>query len=172
MYVGAYVVPAMIVWAVLDLLLRPLGDKLLLIAPIAAGYALLYGLTESLGLPFRSPGLVWQVPAHWVNGRPAAVQTLIWGVTVGPGLVTRNPLAGMWLLPLLLAFNQSLLVAILVGAAHATARALGVLHNRQRIEGACSDLAILGSQLRWRYADGLALLMAAGVLIGYALLMA
>jgi hypothetical protein len=96
------------------------------------------------------------------------VQTLIWGALLGPGLVTRNPYAGIWLLPLLLVLNQNLLTAvgagIAIGIAHGGARALGVLHNRKCMQVAQAHLLILGEQWRWKYLDGLALLLAAGAL--------
>jgi len=73
----------------------------------------------------------------------------------------------MWLLPLLLALNTNLLMAILVGlaigAAHGGARALGVLSNREQMDDDMdyAYLSILGAQLRWLYLDGLLLLLAA-----------
>jgi hypothetical protein len=142
---------------------------------VALAYALWYGTREALALPRRVPGLAWQVPSGWINRRPAIVQTLTWGTTLGPGLVTRNPYAGMWLLPLLLALNRNLLativVGIIIGAAHGGARALGVLNNRKRMDSDMEyvHLKILGAQLRWVYIDGLALMLAAGALSAYTL---
>jgi len=101
------------------------------------------------------------------------VQALIWGTTLGPGLVTRNPYAGIWLLPLLIALNQSLLIAMVVGIAagiaHGGARVLGVLSNRRSMDmdEEYAHLKILGAQFRWQYIDGLALLVAAGALAAY-----
>ncbi len=131
-------------------------------------YAFGFGVCETLALPAQAPSLTWQVPAHWVEKRSATVQSLIWGASLGPGLVTRNPYAGIWLLPLLLALNQNLLIAagvgIAIGIAHGGARALGVVRNRTCIEATQAHLLILGEQWRWKYLDGLALLLAAGAL--------
>ncbi len=146
-----------------------------LIAAVALAYALWYGTREALALPRRVPGLAWQVPSGWINRRPAVLQTLTWGMTLGPGLVTRNPYAGMWLLPLLLALNRGLLtsvvIGLLIGAAHGSARAVGILSNRKQIESDMeyAHLKILGAQLRWSYIDGLALMLAAGALAAYTL---
>ena len=102
------------------------------------------------------------------------IQTLIWGTTLGPGFVTKNPYAGMWLLPLLVALNHDVLmtitVAMAVGAVHGGARAIGVLRNRKCIDmDVSAHLRILSAVSRWQYIDGLALLLAAGALGAYAL---
>ncbi len=100
-------------------------------------------------------------------------QTVTWGALLGPGLLIRNPYAGMWLLPLLIALNHNLLTALvigmIVGVAHGGARALGILSNRRQMDMNYSHLMILGAQLRWKYRDGLALLLVAGVLAAYTL---
>lgn len=173
----AYVLPAAFVWGILGLLLWPLHIISWLLPLIALVYALWFGLLETLGLPFRSPGLTWQVPSGWIDRRPAIVQALTWGATLGPGLVTRNPYAGMWLLPFLLVLNHSLLMAIIVGiatgATHGAARVLGVLSTRRSMDVDMdtdyAHLKILGAQFRWQYMDGLALLLAAGALAAYTL---
>lgn len=133
---------------------------------VAAGlYALVFGLLETLAVPVQQLGLAWQVPAQWLRGRSALAQTLIWGTTLGPGLMTRNPYAGMWLLPILLTISQHFWVnvgiGILIGLAHGSARALGIarLHNNL---GACEVGITLLMQWRWRVADGCLLLLAAG----------
>jgi hypothetical protein len=173
LYIAAYVLPAALVWGVVGLMFWVPGNIPLLIAVSALAYALWYGTREALALPRRVPGLAWQVPSGWINRRPAIVQTLTWGMTLGPGLVTRNPYAGMWLLPLLLALNHGLLttvgVGVVMGAAHGGARALGVLSNRRQMDSDMeyAHLKILGAQLRWAYIDGLALMLAAGALAAY-----
>lgn len=173
-YIAAYVLPAAVVWGVLGIILRSLDGIPFLLPLPALVYALWFGILETLGVPFQPPGLAWQVPSHWIKGHPAMVQALIWGTALGPGLVTRNPYAGMWLLPLLVALNHSLLMAmavgIAVGVAHGGARVLGVLRNRRCIDmDTDAYLRILGAELRWLYMDGLALLLAAGALAAYAL---
>jgi hypothetical protein len=71
----------------------------------------------------------------------------------------------MWLLPLFLALNQSILTNIamgaLIGMAHGGARALGILSTRRSLD-VCA-LSLL-TQWRWRFADGLMLLFGAGCL--------
>lgn len=129
-------------------------------------YALGFGLFEVLGLPVRVPSLSWQVPATWVKGKSATTQTIIWGTLLGPGFVTRNPYAGIWLLPLLLGLNQNLLAAIGIGAAvgftHGGARAFGIISNRTCVKDLNAHLSVLGRQWYWKYVDGLTLLMATG----------
>ena len=171
---AAYILPSAVVWGILGIILWPLHTWL--IPLIALVYALWFGLFETLGLPFRPPGLAWQVPSRWINGRPAIVQAWTWGSILGPGLVTRNPYAGMWLLPFLLVLNHSppmaMVVGIAVGIAHGGARVLGVLSNRRHMDMDTdyAHLRILGAQMRWQYIDGLVLLLAAGALAAYILL--
>jgi hypothetical protein len=168
------VIPAAIVWAILGIVLRPLAGVPFLLPLLALVYALWFGVRETLGLHRRLLGLVWQVPSSWIKGRPAMVRTLIWGTTLGPGLVTKNPYAGMWLLPLLVALNHNLLITVAVsaavGASHGAARAIGVLRNRKCIAmDGSAYLRIFNAQTQWQYIDGLALLLAAGALGAYAL---
>jgi len=138
---------------------------------VAWVYALVFGIAETFGLPLRAPSFAWQVPAQWIKERSPMAQTAMWGALLGPGLVTRNPYAGMWLLPLLTVLNHNLLTALvigmIVGVAHGGARALGVLSNRRQMDMNYSHLMILGAQLRWKYRDGLALLLVAGALAAY-----
>jgi hypothetical protein len=80
----------------------------------------------------------------------------------------------MWLLPLLLGLNRGLLPAMLVGitigAFHGAARVLGVLSNRRCMNvDINAHLRIMAAQACWQYADGLALLLAAGALAAYML---
>ena len=172
---AAYIFPAALVWGGLAALFWLLGHVPLLVPLLALAYTLWFGAHEALGLPQQVPSLAWQVPSGWINRRSPILQALTWGTMLGPGLVTRNPYAGMWLLPLLLALNTNLLMAILVGlaigAAHGGARALGVLSNREQMDDDMdyAYLSILGAQLRWLYLDGLLLLLAAGALAAYTL---
>jgi hypothetical protein len=126
------------VWAALSLAMRPLSSVPGLVPVAAIAYALGYGIVETVGLPVWRPTLAWQVPAPWIAGRRAPVQALIWGATLGPGLVARNPYAGMWLLLLLVALYHNSLAAlgvgVCIGVAHGLARALGVLNNRRHLE--------------------------------------
>ena len=102
------------------------------------------------GLPLRSFDSKWQVPSSWVKGS-VIKRSLLWGTILGPGLITRNPYAGIWLLPLLIVLARNPLVMVLVGigigAAHGIARALGVLRNRKHLESSCDAMFLLGAQL-------------------------
>ena len=171
LYVAAYVLPAVAVWGMISIVLWPLGSIPGLISLAAWVYALGYGIVETVGLPIWRPSVPWQVPASWVAGRAPHVQALIWGATLGPGLLTRNPYAGMWLLPLLVAMRHSVLMALItgiaVGAAHGGARALGVLSNQRHLDARFAPMAAIGWQWRWQLIDGMALLLAAGALTVY-----
>jgi len=163
--VAAHAVPAALVWAVIAAAANPLPDGVATI--LALGYALAHGVAETVGLPLRAPGVGWEVPAVWLKGRGRAGRILIWGATLGPGLVTRNPYAGMWLLPLLLTTTttdpvSAAAAGAFVGLAHGTARAIGILANHR---GDSCDLPwrMAVTQMRFRLADGLALLFAAAV---------
>jgi hypothetical protein len=164
-YVLAYTLPAGIIWGLLALVVHPLASLSQWWLLAALVYALIFGLSEALALPLRSPSLTWQVPAQWLRNRPASVQTLIWGITLGPGFVTRNPYAGMWLLPLFLAFNQPLLasvgIGIAIGIAHGGSRSFGILAARSKLD-ACGSIIL--TQWRWRVTDGLLLLFGSGYL--------
>lgn len=167
----AYALPAALIWGAIGLLFGWLGGIPWLLPTLTLVYALWFGIREALGLPARVPGLAWQVPSKWIDGRPWPAQALTWGITLGPGLVTRNPYAGMWLLPLLLAFQHAILPALLLGVAvgviHGSARFLGVLRNRHKLDANVEyeHLKIMGAQLRWQHIDGLILLFMAGILV-------
>ena len=159
----AYIVPAVVIWGVLAILVHPLTHLTQIMLLVAWMYALVLGLLEALAIPFRPLSLNWQVPAQWLQGRSAFVQTLIWGAALGPGFVTRNPYAGIWLLPVLLTLNQhfftNLGIGIVIGTAHGCTMAIGVLLTRQNLDTCGSGILM---QWRWRVADGLILLFGAG----------
>lgn len=163
LYVIAYIIPAVIVWGVLAIVVHPLAHLALIMPFVAWMYALVLGLLEALAIPFRPLSLSWQVPAQWLQGRSAFAQTLIWGVTLGPGFVTRNPYAGMWLLVVMLTLNQHIFttlgIGIVIGIAHGGARAIGILIKRQNLDACGSGIL---KQWRWRTADGYILLFGAG----------
>jgi len=168
LYIVVYMIPAALVWGAISIIVsRFLGVVPVLMLLLAWIYALSFGLIETLGLPLQSPSLAWQVPAHWLEKRSPAEQAILWGALLGPGLVTRNPYAGIWLLFLLPALNHGLLtialVGIGIGMAHGTARALGILWNRKQVNRMCTYASIIGAQLRWKYINGIALLIGAGM---------
>lgn len=174
-YLLAYIIPGAVVWACVGLAIWPLSRIAGLIPSLIWIYTLLFGIFETGLLPISAPSLTWQVPAQWIRGHSPFVQTLIWGTCLGPGLVTRNPYAGMWLLPLFIALNQNLLAAVIIGMAiggiHGAARALGVLCNRKELDTSCPPIHflgvhhILGTQWRWRLIDGLILLVVTGAFV-------
>jgi hypothetical protein len=153
------------VWAVLGALLGALhlGRIALL---VAAGYAICYGATEVAGRRWpRAPGTSWQVSQAMVLNAPAWRRILIWGSMLGPGFATRNPYAGFWLLPLLVASARGVGPAAVLGAAigmaHGTGRALALLRDAGPSAGA-DPMATLLTSMRWRVLDGVVLLVIAG----------
>lgn len=169
LYIVAYVLPAGIIWGVIGTVLVPVREFPWL-PFVAWTYALWFGICEAVGLPFRSLTSTWQVPAQWLQGHSNLAQTFLWGFYLGPGLVTRNPYAGIWLLPLLipLIHNQfvSIALSVAIGVAHGATRALGVLWNWKSLGDSCSHELVL-TQWRWRFIDGIAMLLVAGVLTAY-----
>jgi hypothetical protein len=123
-------------------------------------YALCFGTIEALALPFRAPSSTWQVPASWVAGRGWVGRQLVWGATLGPGLLTRNPFAGIWLAAVLLVGAPGpvtgALIGALAGGLHGVCRATGVLAgSRTRTD----PIGLALHQFRWRRIDGLLLLL-------------
>jgi hypothetical protein len=163
MHVLAYVAPASVVWALLSILFRPLSH-LSIAGLVVVIYACIFGFAEVLGLALRTPQIPWQVPADWVRRRGSR-EVFIWGALLGPGLVTRNPYAAMWLVPALLSlqvrFPLVIGITAAAGAAHGGARAIGTL-RLQRSAVSSRSIEVLGWQFRWRYIDGLILLLGTG----------
>jgi hypothetical protein len=168
-FVISFSVPAALVWAVAPLILNTMPASLLLALGIV--YATLFGITESLGLRLRAPSSSWQVPSRWVAGRSGAAQSLIWGSFLGPGLLTRNPLGGIWLVLVMLGLLPDVRVAVMValaaGVLHGGSRAVGVLANIRTPEDNARIFLRIRSRVRWVWADGLGLLTASGLLLGY-----
>jgi hypothetical protein len=168
-FVAAFAVPAAVAWAVVSVILHVVPTWLLL--PLAIVYATLFGITESLGLTPRAPSSSWQVPSGWVAGRSGTAQSIIWGSFLGPGLLTRNPLGGIWLVLVMLGLlpdlRISVVVAIVAGALHGGSRAVGALVNMRKPEADGQILLRIRSRVRWVWADGLGLLIASGSLLGY-----
>jgi hypothetical protein len=156
----AYALPAALVWLVIGWALASLGVPALGRA-LAVAYAALFGVAEALWLPVHAPSSQWGVPARWVRRHGLGTRTVIWGALLGPGLVTKNPYAGMWLLPLILLSitggASGAAVGAAVGIAHGSMRALGVRDNARR---ASNPHTLLMRMLYWRFADGLAAVFA------------
>lgn len=164
-YLITYIVPAIIVWGCLGLIFQLISGLLGIVVFITTFYALWFGLVEVLKLPVQPPGIHWQVPSKWLENRSTFTRVVIWGSLLGPGLVTRNPYAGMWILLWLVALSQNLVLAILVGAVHGATRAFGVLNNSRLLFKGTSFLGITAYESYWRIADGLFLLLIAGTLV-------
>jgi hypothetical protein len=170
--VAVFAVPGTGVWTGLGAGLGSTGlSKAALVG--AAAYAGLFGAVEVLRLPLRELSLQWQVPATWVRGRSWRAQAAIWGLLLGPGLLTRNTYAGMWLVPILLASSNGLLVGAVVGAivgfTHGISRGVTILRLMGRIDCRVETATIVLTRMRWKLIDGLALTVAAGMFLGIVL---
>lgn len=157
----------MAIWGSLGALSLIFHNLLTFIIFIIIFYALWYGTVEVWGLPFQPPSSTWQVPANWLLGSSFMKRSMVWGVTLGPGLITRNPYAGMWLLLWLVIFSQDIFLGSLVGLTHGMARAFGILKNLNYITAKFDHTGILVTQGQWRMLDGVLLLTIAGFLIGF-----
>lgn len=160
--------PAVLAWGSLGLLVNlvPLHQAALIVVIV---YGTCYGLLEATGRPgLPAPSRTWQVPAAWVDHVPRWRRTAVWGALLGPGLFTRNPYAGFWLLPLIAASVGSIRVGVafaaIAGVLHSTGRALALLRDVRQIESA-NYLQSVFKTLRWRKFDGLALLAAVGIAV-------
>jgi hypothetical protein len=134
----------------------------------AAVYGCAYGVAEVCGLRWpRAPGRRWQVPQDLLIGASGTRRLLVWGAILGPGFLTRNPYAGFGMLVLLAASAGSLpatiVVAAVIGAAHAGGRAVALLRDSATPQ--LEPFALLLRSLRWRTLDGIALLAVAGAAI-------
>jgi hypothetical protein len=161
----AFAVPAAIVWAGIGLALAALLPQETA-RWAAVAYATVYGILEVVGRRGRAPTTRWQVPAPWVRHRHESVNVLVWGALLGPGLLTRNPYASIWMLALLLASLGHPPVAAAVGAGaglvHGGSRALGVL--RELRPGGIPDYSTFVARgITWRVADGATLVAVAAL---------
>lgn len=159
--------PAGLVWGCLGLILVWLVPSTLALV-LLISFSAIHGIAEVMGLPLRPPSSSWQVPASWVASASSATRVAVWGVILGPGLVTRNPVAGMWVFPLTLVLvGDPFLVALLgvfAGLAHGTFRAIGILMNlREPGEVSIKPWSAMLVGIRWRRIDGAALSMIFGV---------
>jgi hypothetical protein len=167
---AAYALPAAATWALLGLVLGALPIALAAIIA-AAVYGCGYGVVEVGGLAWPpAPGRRWQVPQDLLLGVSGRHRVVVWGAILGPGLLTRNPYASFGMLVMLAAtvggLPAAVWVAALIGAAHASGRALALL--RDSASRADEPFALLLRSLRWRALDGLALLVVAGAAIATA----
>jgi hypothetical protein len=161
--VTVYAVPAVAMWAALGALLGalPLARPALVLTAV---YAVCYGVTEVAGRRLRSPGTSWQVSQAMVKNAAPWRRMLVWGSVLGPGFATRNPYAGFWLLPLVVAsaggVRAAVALAAAIGFAHGAGRALALLRDAGPLAGRDPMRMVLGA-MRWRLVDGLVLLVIA-----------
>jgi len=138
------------------------------VATAALLYAVVFGWTQTYRRSLRPPTSHWQVPSTWVRERGLAGQALIWGLFLGPGLLTRNPFGAMWLIPVLLALGtgveNGLIVGSAVGAAHGIARACGLILSIQTFQDCSHPAALALNDLQFRRIDGLLLFFGVGML--------
>lgn len=162
----AYALPAAAIWALIGLAVTTVRLPHAAVI-VATGYALVFGAAEATWSSLRAPSSSWGVPSAWVRERAYAARTLVWGMCLGPGLATKNPYGGIWLVPLMLASittpADGLLRGAAVGTAHGVMRAVGVRANAR---SSTSFQAIMLRMLYWRFADGVVLLLIGGLLLG------
>lgn len=168
--VAANAVPGALVWSALGTILGAIPQQIAIAMSVC--YAIVYGSVEALGWPLRAPGLEWQVPSNWLRDRGLAARVAIWVGILGPGIVTRNPFAGMGFLATLLAMTTGPTAGAATGAGiglvHGVTRAIGVLRDQaQRSPTLPWKLVLV--RARWRTADGLVMLWAAGALLAGAI---
>jgi hypothetical protein len=100
---------------------------------------------------------------------PLRTQVAVWGLALGPGLFTHNHYAGIWLIPMMLALNgdakQGAVVGALVGLGHGLSHAVGILRLIPNLEEWERPATIMLARFRWKLIDGLALVLAAGILM-------
>jgi hypothetical protein len=165
--VVTHALPAVVVWGVVGLGLGALraADVGLVLTFV---YAVVFGVNEALELRWAAPTSQWQVPRGWAGPeRSFRRRAVIWGATLGPGLMTRNPYAGMWCIASLLVACGSLRVGLAAGVAvglcHGIARAGGVVDNALRRP---TDIHLaMARYFEWRVRDGISLLFLAGALV-------
>ncbi|WP_157254431.1 hypothetical protein [Nonomuraea typhae] len=163
----AFTVPAAVFWGSVTM-----GVAFLVPRPVivwaAVIYTVAYAVAQVLALPLRAPGRSWQVPSQWLVGRSFAVRTAIWGMTLGPGVMTRNAFAGSWLFPLLAAASaEPLVMGAASGALHAAGRVAGIMRQMDR-KNAGGFFDAMARTMRWRTVDGVLLSFLAGLLIVFA----
>ena len=164
---AAYIGPALVTWAVIGLVLNwlPLSSAAL---PAIVVYALFYGVLETAGRAVPpAPGSTWQVPSSWVRNVSGWRRIMVWGAMLGPGFITRNPYAGFGLLVLVVAaagsIHNGVPLAAAIGLAHAAGRFLALIRDTHQPNTAAGYLQVVLRNMRWRMADGYALLLIGGI---------
>jgi hypothetical protein len=78
--------------------------------------------------------------------------------------MTRNPLAGFWIVPLMVFAGGNPVVAMVLGGIHGMARSIGIISNVDCGRDASRPASWAGGRLH-RRVDGLCLLCFAGALL-------
>lgn len=94
-----------------------------------------------------------------------ATRLLVWGSILGPGFLTRNPYAGFFLLPILVAAAgpawSAAALAAAIGLAHGTGRALALLRDARPGAASADPMRLVLTSMYWRRLDGITLLVIA-----------
>ena len=163
--ITAYALPAVLAWAALGICLGALP----LARPRCVAAALCRRLRPDRGRPAgagpRRRGTRWQVPQAMVTSASRRRRLLVWGSILGPGFLTRNPYAGFFLLPILVAaagpVRSAALLAAAIGLAHGTGRALALLRDARPGAAAADPMRLVLTSMHWRRLDGITLLVIA-----------
>lgn len=170
---AAYAVPAFAVWGAIGALLGLLSQTFIPQPVMAEAFVLAYciswGTAEAMMLGVKLPNLAWQVPSRWIVGRSDIGQSLIWGALLGPGLVTSNSFATMWLIPMALFLSGDVAIGaaagVVAGSVHGLARAGGIISGLLSGECVAHPLSMPLAKIGWRVTDGFALVFIAGILV-------
>lgn len=116
--------------------------------------------------PARVPQRSWQVPRSWVEGLGPFGRMAVWAVTLGPGLMTRNPYVSFWVVvPALGSVRRTTDAAVIgavAGAVHGVARLGGIVARQRSRPGTDWNLLAVLWHMRFIRLDG-ALLLATGI---------
>lgn len=160
---AAFAIPAAVTWMLVGAVIHSVPAVRPLVAAFSLVYAVFFGIAEASGEWWPAPGSRWQLPASWLHRRTQQTRWLVWGIVLGPGLLTRNPYAGFWLLLPIGGLSHHWWLLSIIGAVHGAARAVGIMRNmRMSIDGA--HVGDWSGWLSIRTFDGLAMLLAVGAL--------
>ena len=164
-----------VVWAVLGAGLAALLPATWALTAGIVG-VLAYGGAQLLSRgPARVPQRSWQVPRSWVDERGTWGRMAVWAVTLGPGLMTRNPYVSYWVVVPALGsvtrLAEAVVIGAIAGAAHGLARFGGIVARQRSRPGTDWNLLAVLWHMRFLRIDG-ALLIATGSAAVVALVLA
>ena len=115
--------------------------------------------------PARVPQRSWQVPRSWVEERGPLGRMAVWAVTLGHGLMTRNPYVSFWVVVPALGSARRIadaaVIGAVAGAVHGVARLGGIVARQRSRPGTDWNLLAVLWHMRFIRLDG-ALLLATG----------